>query len=191
MKMTSLEKRFVNGGGHSLGVAKRAEQRLRRLPVAPGRTYLDVGCGNGVAALHVADTFRLPVVGVDVDPAQIRLARQTAEGRHDAAFLPADAIDLPFEDGRFDVVATSKTTHHMPEWRRAQAEMASVLRPSGYLIYSDLTLPTWLSARLRSVLGGRAGVFTGEDLDCTFAVLGLHSVYKAARWHSYEAVFVK
>jgi hypothetical protein len=44
---------------------------------------------------------------------------------------------------------------------------------------------------LRAVLGGRAGVFTGDDLDRAFASLGLESVYKAAQWHSYEAVFVK
>jgi hypothetical protein len=34
-------------------------------------------------------------------------------------------------------------------------------------------------------------VFTGGDLDRAFAALGLESVYKAARWHSYEAVVVK
>lgn len=152
---------------------------------------MDVGCGNGMAALHVAETFGLPVAGVDVDPEQSRLARQAAEGRRDVAFLPADATHLPFEDGRFDIVATNKTTHHIPRWRQALGEMERVLRPGGYLIYSDLTFPTWLATRLRAVLGGRAGVFTGDDLDRAFAALGLESVYKAARWHSYEAVFVK
>ena len=43
MKMAGLEKRFVNGGGHGRGVAKRAVQRLRRLPVVPGWTYLVQG----------------------------------------------------------------------------------------------------------------------------------------------------
>lgn len=191
MKMAGLEKRFVNGRGHSRGVAKRAVQRLRRLPVVPGWTYLDVGCGNGMAALHVAETFGLPVTGIDVDPEQIRLARQAAEGRRDVAFLPADATHLPFDDARFDIVAANKTTHHMPRWRQALGEMERVLRPGGYLIYSDLTLPSWLATRLRAVLGGRAGVFTGDDLDRAFAALGLQSVYQAARWHSYEAVFVK
>jgi ubiquinone/menaquinone biosynthesis C-methylase UbiE len=97
--MAGLEKRFVNGRGHSRGVAQRAVQRLRRLPVVPGWTYLDVGCGNGTAALN-------------------------------------------------------KTTHHMPRWRQALGEMERVLRPGGYVIYSDLTCPTWLATRVRAVLGG-------------------------------------
>lgn len=31
----------------------------------------------------------------------------------------------------------------------------------------------------------------GDDLDRAFAALGLQGVYKAARWHSFEAAFVK
>jgi len=191
MKMARFEKRFVNRPRHSLRVAKRAVQRLRRLSVEPGWTYLDLGCGNGAAALHVADTFDLSVVGVDVDPEQIRLAQQGAEGRRDVVFLHADTTCLPFEDGRFDIVATNKTTHHIPLWRQAVDEMARVLKPGGYLVYSDLTVPAWLARHLRSVLGGRAGVFTGDDLDRAFAVLRLQSIHKTTSWHSYDAVFVK
>lgn len=191
MKMARLEKRFVNRGGHSLRVAERAVQRLRRLPVVRDWTYVDVGCGNGAAVLHVADTFQLSVVGVDVDPEQIRLARLAAEARRDVVFLHADTTCLPFEDGRFDIVATNKTTHHIPQWRQAVNEMARVLKPGGYLVYSDLTVPAWLAMRLRSVLGGRAGVFTGDDLDRAFAALRLQSIHKTTSWHSYDAVFVK
>ena len=128
---------------------------------------------------------------VGTEPGAARLARQAAEGRRDVVFLPADATQLPFEDGRFDIVATNTTTHHIPRWRQALGEMERVLRPGGYLIYSDFTFPTWLARRLMAVFGGRAGVFTGDELDRAFAALGLESVYKATRWYSYEAVFVK
>jgi ubiquinone/menaquinone biosynthesis C-methylase UbiE len=191
MKMARLEKRFVNRPGHSLRVANRAVQRLRRLSLVPGWSYLDVGCGNGAAALHVADAFDVSVVGVDVDPEQIRLAQQRAEGRRDVVFLHADTTCLPFADGRFDIVATNKTTHHISPWRQAVAEMARVLRPGGYFVYSDLTVPAWLAMHLRPVLGGRAGVFTGDDLDRAFAALRLQRIHKTTSWHSYDAVFVK
>ena len=78
MQMTSLEKRFVNNPGHSRAVAEEAVRRLRHLPVQSSWSYLDVGCGNGAAALAIADAFGVHVVGVDVDPQQIALARAAA-----------------------------------------------------------------------------------------------------------------
>ena len=73
MRMTSIEKRFVNDIGHSRRVAEDAVRRLRHVPVERGWSYLDVGCGNGAAALHVADTFGMRVVGVECRPAADRI----------------------------------------------------------------------------------------------------------------------
>jgi cyclopropane fatty-acyl-phospholipid synthase-like methyltransferase len=68
MKMGTFEKRFVNATAHSRHVAEQAVRRLRYVPVDAGWSYLDVGCGNGQATLHVADTLGLRAVGVDLDP---------------------------------------------------------------------------------------------------------------------------
>lgn len=62
MRMSAFEKRLVNGLSHSRHVAKRAVERLRGLPLDANWTYLAVGCDNGVATLHVADTLDLSVV---------------------------------------------------------------------------------------------------------------------------------
>ena len=148
LEMTQMEKRFVNSARHSARVAAKAERLLRQAPVKPGMRYLDVGCGNGAAAAHVAERLGLVVIGVDVDPDQIALA--TERQGSNVQFLTADATRLPFEDGSFDVVATSKTTHHIPNWRNAVAEMARVVRPGGRLLYSDLVLPRLVAARFPS-----------------------------------------
>ena len=188
MRMTGVEKRFVNDIGHSRSVAEEAVRRLRRLPVNRGWSYLDVGCGNGAAALHVADTYGVRVVGVDVDPQQIDLARTAAGDRTDAIFMTADATCLPFEAGSFDIVATNKATHHVPQWSSALAEMRRVLKPQGYLVYGDLKLPSWLAWTLKP-FAGRAGVFTGADLDRAFASLQL--VHRRTGWLHYEAILQK
>jgi ubiquinone/menaquinone biosynthesis C-methylase UbiE len=188
MRMTPLEKRFVNDLGHSRGVAEKAVRRLQRVPVHRSWSYLDVGCGNGAAALLVADTFGVNVVGVDVDPEQIALARTAAGDRADALFITADATCLPFEDGRFDIVATNKTTHHVPRWRSALAEMRRVLKPHGYLVYADLKAPSWLAWALKP-LARHAGVFTGADLDRCFT--SLQPVHRHTAWLHYEAIFQK
>lgn len=48
-----------------------------------------------------------------------------------ATFLEADARDLRFDDGAFDVVVFDSTLTHGPE--RALAEAFRVVRPSGHL----------------------------------------------------------
>jgi ubiquinone/menaquinone biosynthesis C-methylase UbiE len=141
MKMRRFEKRFVNSRRHSDRVARRAEARVGTLGPGAGWRLLDVGCGNGAAAIHLAKAFGLDVVGVDVDPDQIAAARAAAAGLGRARFLAASAERLPFADGEFDLVYTSKTTHHIPGWPRALAQMARVLKPGGRLVYSDIVAP--------------------------------------------------
>ena len=75
MKMTAIEKHFVNSPGHTLQVAHRAQQLLDRIDIQAARRYLDVGCGVGAAASEIAARFGLDVTGIDVDPGQIEAAR--------------------------------------------------------------------------------------------------------------------
>jgi len=64
---------------------------------------LDVGCGEGRPSLYLS--HRLPeVVGLDISPANIALARTTAEhlGLVGVTFEVGDIEDLPFPDASFD-----------------------------------------------------------------------------------------
>jgi ubiquinone/menaquinone biosynthesis C-methylase UbiE len=188
VRMTRVEKRLVNSAGHSRRVAEAAVRRLRRVPIQRGWSYLDVGCGNGAAALSVADAFGVSVVGVDVDPQQIALARNAAGDRSDVLFITADATCLPFKDGQFNLVATNKTTHHVPQWASALSEMRRVLRSRGYLVYADLTPPSWL-AWILNPHAGRASALTAAALDRWFA--SLQPVHRHTGWLHYEATFQK
>ena len=186
--MTGIEKRFVNDSRHSRRVAEAAVRRLRHVPVDRGWSYLDVGCGNGAAALLVAETFGMHVVGVDVDPEQIASARAAAGNRPDVLFMTADATCLPFEDARFDIAASNKTTHHVPRWSSALAEMRRVLKPHGYLVYADLKAPSGLAWAMKP-FAGHAPVFTGADLDRCFALL--RRIQGHTGWLHYEATLQK
>jgi ubiquinone/menaquinone biosynthesis C-methylase UbiE len=188
LQMTRIEKCFVNDAAHSRSVAEEAVRRLRRVPVHRGWSYLDVGCGNGAAALLVAGTFGMRGMGVDVDPRQIALARAGLGERAGVVFMTADATCLPFDDSRFDIVASNKTTHHVPRWPAALAEMQRVLKPGGYLVYGDLKAPAWLASALKP-LAGRAGVFTAADLDRCLAPL--HRVHRHTGWLHYEVILQK
>ena len=137
MKMGTLEKRLVNATAHSRHVAEQAVRRLRYVPVRAGWSYLDVGCGNGQATLHVADALGLRAVGGDLERPQIELARRAACNRTDVSFVTASATQLPFDTARFDIVATNKTMHHVPDWWLALDEIKRVVAPGGYVMLRE------------------------------------------------------
>jgi SAM-dependent methyltransferase len=99
--------------------ADRYSRRARRRRVAllervleprPGATAVDVGCGP--AGLAAAGTG-LIVTGVDRDP------RPDYPG---ARFVQADAAQLPFADGEFDIAYSNSVIEHLPpESREAYA----------------------------------------------------------------------
>jgi ubiquinone/menaquinone biosynthesis C-methylase UbiE len=174
MKMRPIEKRFVNSARHSNRVAVQAERRLRTLNPQPGARLLDVGCGNGAAAIQAAHTLELDTVGIDVDPDQIRAADAAARGLAGVRFLVADAASLSFPDDSFDLVYTNNTTHHLRDWRRGLTEMARVLKPGGTLTYSDFVAPLGNRLPTRRGLGKLAAELgfttvrrSGSPLHCT------------------------
>ncbi|HVM56626.1 MAG TPA: class I SAM-dependent methyltransferase [Gaiellaceae bacterium] len=174
MKMNGFEKRFVNGARHGEQVAARAERLVGEADPQPGERLLDVGCGTGAATLRLADSFGLDVVGVDVDPEQIEAARAAARGLPSARFIEGDAARLPFADGEFDLVFSSKTTHHVHDWQRALEEMIRVLKPGGRLCYSDFVAPAGRRLPTRGALdriaeAGRLETVraAGSPLTCT------------------------
>jgi len=189
MKMTALEKHFVNGADHSRTVAGRAQQLLSRIDARPGWRYLDVGCGVGAAARQVAGENRLDVTGVDVDPRQIAAANAAAPGGS-PQFRVMDATRLDFRDGEFDIVATSMTTHHIPDWERALSEMVRVLRTGGYLIYTDHVFPAWL-ARFGRRLIRFLGLPSVPALESLAATAGLAKVYEARRAGHVDVIWLK
>jgi 2-polyprenyl-6-hydroxyphenyl methylase/3-demethylubiquinone-9 3-methyltransferase len=111
-----------------------ARARAEMVPVATraGALLVDVGCGAGLLAPHVADRgYRH--VGVDLT----RSALAQAAG-HGVTPVNGDATALPLADGCADVVAAGELLEHVPDWRAAVAEACRVLRPGGTLVLDTL-----------------------------------------------------
>jgi len=191
MKMGKLEKLFVNSTGHSRSVSRHAENLLRYIDLEPNQRYLDVGCGNGAAPIHIARTFHLEVTGVDVDPEQIQAAETSSQGLPNARFMTVDSTQLPFEDGEFDIVATNKVMHHIPNWEDAVAEMLLVLEPGGYLIYSDLVFPGPIAQLGTSLLGNLSGFPNRKALNSIVTQNDLTAVRLSTSPVRYEGIFRK
>jgi len=101
----------------------------------PGGRVLDVGTGTGVAADAAASAVGTDglALGVDVSIGMIRTARAARPSLRIAA---ADAIDLPFRGGTFDVVTANFVISHFPSYKTALFDMIRVLRPGGRLAVS-------------------------------------------------------
>jgi len=190
-KMSQFEKSFVNSDRHSQRVSQHAEWLVRLTNPQPGQKYLDVGCGNGAAPIHIARTFQLEVTGVDVDPQQITLAQAGSQGIANARFMTLDIRGLTFADAEFDIVFTNKVIHHITGWQKAVAEMVRVLKPGGHLIYTDFVFSYPLARLGEALFGGRAGFPTCAALDSLFARSGLRPVHRLVLPTHFESVLLK
>ncbi|MFN8458522.1 MAG: class I SAM-dependent methyltransferase, partial [Anaerolineae bacterium] len=75
MKMTNLEKKFVNRkqkGEHNIAQVRAC---LNQLNLDSLHTALELGCGIGAVSAFLAAEYKMKVVGTDFDPEQIELAR--------------------------------------------------------------------------------------------------------------------
>jgi ubiquinone/menaquinone biosynthesis C-methylase UbiE len=179
MKMTAIEKYFVNSASHAASVARHAGELLERIELRPGAEILDIGCGTGAAARRIAATRDARVTGIDIDPKQIELAR-AAGAASNVKFEVADATRLPFAGSSFDAVTASMVMHHIPGWERAFAEMARVARPGGHIVLTDIVLP-W-----------GAGMFPSErKLEEAASKAGLERVYRTRSFARMDTIWRK
>jgi 2-polyprenyl-3-methyl-5-hydroxy-6-metoxy-1,4-benzoquinol methylase len=101
-------------------------------PLVAGKRVLDAATGEGYGAALLRDAGAKRVVGIDVSPDAVAHARTA----HGIEAEQADIVDLPFEDGSFDVVVSFETIEHVAEPERALDELKRVLDPEGVLVIS-------------------------------------------------------
>ena len=189
MRMTPLEKRFVNRADHTRLVAERALQLLHRIDYRDGWRYLDVGCGVGSAAREIAVATGLSVTGIDIDPGQIEIARN-GPAKPNLNYQVMDATRLEFGDGEFDIVASQMATHHVPDWEKVLSELSRVLRVGGFLIYRDFMFPAWLG-RVGRYLFPFMGFPSIEALHAAAVGAGLTSIFESREARKVNAIWVR
>ncbi|MGH3738210.1 MAG: methyltransferase domain-containing protein [Micromonosporaceae bacterium] len=102
-------------------------------PAGPGgATLVDLGCGGGLLAAHVADKgYRH--VGVDLVASALGVAAE-----HGVTPVRADVRRVPLADGCADVVSAGEILEHVTDPRLVLAEACRLLRPGGLLVLDTI-----------------------------------------------------
>jgi sarcosine/dimethylglycine N-methyltransferase len=127
---------------HTRGLAATAE--LAKLAgITAGMSVLDVGSGVGGPARFLAATYGCPVTGVDlsepfVDAARYLTGRTGQSGQ--VSFQTASALELPFDDGRFDVALLQHVAMNISDRAGLYCEIRRVLKSGGRFATFDVVL---------------------------------------------------
>jgi len=154
---------------YDLGAWMAGDRRIKRrlldsAAIGAGTAVLDLGCGTGTLAIMAA--ARAPsarVVGLDIDPAILAIARRkVARAGAQVVLAEGSATDPPFVPASFDRVLTTLVLHHLstPQKRRALAAARRLLRPGGELHVADFGQPHTPLMRLAA---RTFGMFDGEE----------------------------
>jgi ubiquinone/menaquinone biosynthesis C-methylase UbiE len=151
---TRQQATWASGDFGKIGVLLQivGESLCEAVNVLAGERVLDVAAGNGNASLAAARRFA-DVTSTDYVPDLLEQGRRRAE----ADGLPiqmrvADAENLPFADGEYDVVLSTFGVMFAPNQERAAAEMIRVVRAGGRIGLANWT-PDGFIGELFRVIG--------------------------------------
>jgi SAM-dependent methyltransferase len=102
--------------------------------IPPNSRVLDVGCGNGFIAHHLAATVGANVIGIDLDP--------NTEAPID--YRQFDGRNFPVADRSFEAVLLCYVLHHAQDLAVVMNEMRRVLTGGGLaVVYEDIPEAWW------------------------------------------------
>jgi ubiquinone/menaquinone biosynthesis C-methylase UbiE len=195
MKLSKIEKWFINKEKHSVRIIEKVERLLSFVDIKPGQLMLEIGCGNGSVSKHIYDKYNLNVTGTDVDKEQIEFAKNSIKYLKNITFLFADATNLPFKNENFDILLSINVLHHIYNWIDALKEINRVLKNSGYLILADMFFNKFGQKTSRLYSKKAYGITTMDSFnsfitDNNYLILK-SEVSKSLMWNNIEAVYRK
>ncbi len=109
--------------------------------LGPDDAVLDVGCGLGGSARHLAREFGCRVTGLDLTPEYISTAEKLTGLlglSEQVTYRTASALYMPFEDASFDAVWSEHAQMNIPDKQGLYTEIHRVLKPGGRFLFHDI-----------------------------------------------------
>jgi 2-polyprenyl-3-methyl-5-hydroxy-6-metoxy-1,4-benzoquinol methylase len=162
-----------------------------RLRVGRRTRFIDVGAGAG---RHSYEALRrgASVTAYDMDEVELKGVDDMFGAMVEVGEVPpggsgeirvGDILDMPYDDGSFDVVVASEILEHVPQDDQAIAELVRILAPGGILA---ITVPRWLPERVCWALsdeyhaneGGHIRIFKADALQTQVEAHGLTMTHR-------------
>jgi demethylmenaquinone methyltransferase/2-methoxy-6-polyprenyl-1,4-benzoquinol methylase len=111
--------------------------------VGPGDTAIDIAAGTGKLAAALADRVGPfgRVSAVDLSAGMVAGGRASTSDIVQLEFVIGNALDLPFEDDRFDAATIAFGLRNLSDFGAGFREMRRVVRPGGRVVCLELTVP--------------------------------------------------
>jgi 2-polyprenyl-3-methyl-5-hydroxy-6-metoxy-1,4-benzoquinol methylase len=116
-----------------------AEAISDEISLAPTMDVLDFGCGTGLLTLHLQPFVR-SITGVDNSQGMLDILRAKIQTRNlsNVTIQYKDLDKGDILEGRYHLVVSSMTMHHIREISSLLNQFSQVLAPQGYLCIADL-----------------------------------------------------
>ena len=135
-RMTYLDMQAYVGITKHNGGLTATNELLSLCHMDEAHEVLEVGCGTGAGATHIAKKYGCHVVGIDLAEKMIAWSRRRAKEERvedKVDFQVGDVLLLPFADSHFDVVIVESVLAFVEDKRRAIEECIRVTKPGGYV----------------------------------------------------------
>ncbi|OLN96331.1 Sterol 24-C-methyltransferase 1 [Colletotrichum chlorophyti] len=160
------------------------ESIARDIELKPGDRVLDLGCGRGRVAAHMATVTGAQVTGLNIDPNQVAQAREFNEKmglQNSFTTQDMNELPLPFENSMFDAFYQIQALSLCKDLPKLFAELRRVLKPDAKISLLDwVSLPAYdpsnsehaeLMRRTKPLIGA-VGTPTPEGFEKALAEAG-------------------
>lgn len=115
------------------------KQAIGNLPLDHKIKILDVCTGTGDIAIYFAKLLPCAdIVGVDFSPEMLKIASIKAQNYKNINFMEGDALNLPFDDGEFDIAFISFGLRNLTDLEQGLKEMKRVTKQGGVISSLDM-----------------------------------------------------
>lgn len=126
---------------------------MAKMNMSPGDTALDLCCGTCDWTISMAEASGGPIIGLDFSERMLEFGRRKVKERgleSRITLVQGNAMELPFDDNRFDYVTIGFGLRNVPDIHQVLREMRRVVKPGGR--WSAWNCPSLRGSRSRDFI---------------------------------------